>query len=173
MHIHWRVRLHDALNSHSEYVIDVRVFHKVHLHIALTCSFSLHLQGLVEFIQLDWYYSRVRQFNGNFNALNVVSELVSMLVLELDRDMHWWSKWETHSLIHILSCQIVNISDENIKHDNLVTECLVLLDNDSDLALFVKCADTFIIDEGYYGRLHFFVLVSIRGVVIYTLLGVA
>jgi hypothetical protein len=85
-----------------------------------------------------------------------------MLVLELDRDVHGRTERETQCLIGVLRCKIVNLCNQYVKHDDLVAESLVLLNDDSDLAVLVKRADSFIIYQGDNWRLHLFVLVRVR-----------
>ena len=55
----------------------------------------------------------------------------------------------------------------------MVAECLVLFYNYCDLALLIKSSDAFIVDQSDDWGLYFFVLVSVGGVVVDTLLAVA
>jgi hypothetical protein len=135
---------------------------EVHLDIAFSSSFRFHLQSLIILVKLDRHNSGVRQFKFHIDSLDIISELMTMLVLELDRDVHGRPKRETQCLIRVLRCKIVNLCNQYVQHHDLVAESLVLLNNDSDLTVLVKRADSFIIYQRDNWRLHLFVLIRVR-----------
>jgi hypothetical protein len=102
----------------------------------------------------------MRKLDANLNTFNIVGELVTMVVLELNGDCHPRAKGEVEGLVDILRGDGKNVSYEDVKHDNLVTESLTFLDDNRDLAILVKCANAFLIDQLNNGRLHFFILIG-------------
>lgn len=74
-------------------------------------------------------------------------ELMRMLSLEFDRNLHHCSQREVQNLIHFFCSNIKDISDEKIQHDHLVTERLVFFDDDCNFAILVQCHYCFIVDQ--------------------------
>ena len=135
---------------------------EIHLDIALSSSFRFHLKCLIILVKLDRHNSGMREFKFDIDSLNVVGKLMTMLVLELDWDVHRRAKRETQCLIHVLGCKIVNVCYKYVQHDDLVAESLILLNDDSDLAVLVKGADSFIIYQRDNWGLDLFVLIRVR-----------
>jgi len=53
----------------------------------------------------------MRKLYSNLNSLNVVSKLMTVLILKFDRDVHLRTQREAQSLVHILGCQVENVSN--------------------------------------------------------------
>lgn len=103
----------------------------------------------------------MRKLNTDRDAFYILSKGVSMLILELNRNLDRGTQRETQGRVYILACQVVNICDEDIEHHHLITERLVLLDDDSDLSVLVVSPDAFIIDELNNRCLGVYILIGV------------
>ena len=115
----------------------------------------------------------MREFYSNIYTFNVVCKLMSMFILEFDRNIHWWAKWEVQSLIDIFAGDCVNICNKEVKHDNLITECLIFLNNHCHLTVFIWSSNSFLINQLNYRSLNILKLIGVCWVIVYTLLTVA
>lgn len=96
-----------------------------------------------------------------------------VLCLELDGDLHAGAEREVEDLVDFLGGHVEDVGDEHVEHHDLVAECLVLLDDDCDLAVLVQGHDGFVVDQADHGRGGFGQLVAATRVVIDALQAVA
>jgi len=139
----------------------VRVLHQVNDNVAFAAALRPHDDRLVEFIQLGRNHPRVGQFNPHFDALDVVGERVSVLVLELNWDFHLGAKREAECLVDVFGSHVVDVGDEHVEHHDLVRESLVFFDDDCDLAVLVESLDALVVDQLDNGGLGVSVLVGV------------
>jgi len=84
-----------------------------------------------------------------------------MFILELNRNLDEGTQRKTQGRVYIFACQVVNVCDEDVEHHHLITECLVLLDDDSNLSVLVLSPDAFIIDELDNRCLGIYILIGV------------
>ncbi len=69
-----------------------------------------------------------------------------MLVLEFDWHSHRGPQREAECRVEVLGCNGVDVCDEDIEHDHLITKSLFFFNNDSHFSILVEGLDAFIID---------------------------
>lgn len=73
---------------------------------------------------------------------------MGVLILKMNWQFIARSERQIQRVISVHYLKTVNVSDEYIKHSNLITERLAsLLYNDSDFAIFVECLDSLIFNQ--------------------------
>ena len=78
-------RLNNARNSDSDYVKDVRVLFEEHENVAVTRAHALDCDRLVELVKRDMNHFRMRQVDANTDTIDLVCELVSVIILKMNR----------------------------------------------------------------------------------------
>jgi hypothetical protein len=150
---------HNTLHAHFEDVVDLWLLQQVDYHVTLTTALCLEMQRGIEFVQRSLEDARLRKLKAHSYTLNVIGEGVAMLILEFQRNVHRGTQGEVQGLVHILAGHCEDVCYQDIQHDNLIAECLVFLDYDCDLAIFIESTDPFFVDKLNNGSLYLLVLI--------------
>lgn len=106
----------------------------------------------------------MRKLDSHLNAFDAVSKQMSMLVLEFNWHFQCGTKREAQCFIEVMLVggrQGVDIGDQHVQHDNLITPALILSDMDCHLAVLIKRANGFVVHQLNYGSLCFPVFISL------------
>ena len=101
----------------------------------------------------------MRKLYSDFDTFNIVCKLMTVIILELNLYVHTGAEREVQCLIHILACKIKYVSNKDIQHYNLITECLVLFNYDSDFTIFIEGLNSLFIDQLNNGCIDLLILV--------------
>lgn len=83
---------------------------------------------------------------------------MSMLILEFDRHFQSGPKGKAQCFVEVVFVrgrQGVNVGDQHVQHDNLITPGLILGDVNCDLAILVKCTNGLVVYQLNYWSLCF------------------
>ena len=133
----WRRWLDERGHADTEDVVDGRIFEKVDYDVALAGADRAEVDGLVQGVQLRFNDPWVGELESNLDSLDIVGEEMTVLVLELDREVHGGANGETEGLVEVLSGQRVDVRDEDVEHGDLVSIGVALLHDDGHFSIFV------------------------------------
>ena len=87
------------------------------------------------------YNSRVRQFKAYLNALDVHCEQMSMLILELQRNVHGGSNWQNQGFVKVKRGNLENVRNKDIQHHNLLSVLILFFHDQGCLSIAFECFD--------------------------------
>lgn len=115
---------------------------------------------MVVAIKLCCDHAWVRELDSDLDSFDTVGKQMSMLVLELDWHFQGGPKWKTQCFIEVMLVsrrQRVDVRNQDVQHDNLITPGLVLGDVHSDLAVLIKSTNSLIVHQLNYRSLGFLI----------------
>ena len=115
----------------------------------------------------------MRQPYADFNTRDLVSELVSMVILQVDRQGKAGAKREAQSVVGPHCGQSVDVGDLDVEHDDLIAERSSFLHQQCHFAVLIKRSDSLIIHELNDWTCGLLILILSTCIVEHTLLRVA